>query len=154
MFKNPIGYRIRTLSNLMKKGIDCYFDTQHLGNKHSKATIMQAWIIGFVMLKNKHNEDTFQKDIEEEFTINRSTTSEMLKLMENKGMIERKAVGRDARLKKIVLTEKGIEFYQWVTDIMNNLNQQLLEGVSQQEQETMIVILDKLINNIKKSQLK
>ena len=45
--------------------------------------------------------DTFQKDIESEFSINRSTTSEMLKLMCKKGMIQRVPVAHDARLKKI-----------------------------------------------------
>lgn len=42
---------------------------------------MHTWIIGFLQDREDSNIDTFQKDIEEEFSINRSTTSEMLKLM-------------------------------------------------------------------------
>lgn len=41
---------------------------------------MHCWIIGFVQDREDSGLDTFPKDIEE-FSINRSTTSEMLKLM-------------------------------------------------------------------------
>ena len=70
-----------------------------------RATLMHTWIIGFIQEREEKNIDTFQKDIEKEFSINRSTTSEMIKLMCKKGMIKRVAVSHDARLKKIVLTE-------------------------------------------------
>ena len=66
---------------------------------------MHCWIIGFVEEREYIGLDTFPKDIEKEFSINRSTTSEMLKLMCKNGMITREEVDYDARLKKIVLTE-------------------------------------------------
>ena len=61
---------------------------------------------------------TFPKDIEKEFSINRSTTSEMLKLMCKNGMITREEVDYDARLKKIVLTEASRQHNRNIEDKM------------------------------------
>ena len=145
MFRDPIGYRIKTLSNLMKRNMD-----KHLGPQHDRATMMQTWIIGFIQLRDSEGKDTFQKDIEEEFSINRSTTSEMLKLMCKKGMIQRVPVAHDARLKKIVLTDLSREFNKRMSYNMEQIHNQLIEGLSQEEIETFIKISDKLIDNIRK----
>ena len=59
------------------------------GQRPDRVTLMHCWIIGFVQDREDSGLDTFPKDIEKEFSINRSTTSEMLKLMCKKGMIER-----------------------------------------------------------------
>ena len=94
MYRDPVGHRIKTLNNLMKRAMDKEF-----GHRPDRATLMHTWIIGFLQDREDAKIDTFQKDIEEEFSINRSTTSEMLKLMCQKGMIQRVAVVHDARLK-------------------------------------------------------
>ena len=97
MYRDPIGHRIKTLNNLMRKTMD-----KQTG-RPDRATLMHCWIIGFVEEREYIGLDTFPKDIEKEFSINRSTTSEMLKLMCKNGMITREEVDYDARLKKIVL---------------------------------------------------
>lgn len=145
MFRDPVGQRIKMLNNLMKRNMD-----RHFGPLHGRATMMQAWIIGYVQLRNNLGIDTFQKDIEEEFSINRSTTSEMLKLMTKRKMIERVPVDYDARLKKIVLTPKSCEFHDWVSSTMKELHQELVDGLTQEEIETYIKLTDKLIENLKK----
>ena len=87
MYRDPIGHRIKTINNLMRKTMD-----KKTGQRPDRATLMHCWIIGFVRDREDSGLDTFPKDIEKEFSINRSTTSEMLKLMCKKGMIEREEV--------------------------------------------------------------
>ena len=89
------------------------------------------------------------KDIEKEFSINRSTTSEMLKLMCKKGMIEREEVEYDARLKKIVLTESSRNHNRQIEDKMKEMHKKLIKDLSEEEINMFIKISDKLINNIK-----
>ena len=60
-------------------------------------------------LYHHKEEDIFQKDIENEFSIRRSTSSSIISLMEKKGYIERVSVAHDARLKKLVLTDKALQ---------------------------------------------
>ena len=143
MFRDPIGYRIKTLSNLMKRNMD-----KHLGPQHDRATMMQTWIIGFVQLRDSEGKDTFQKDIEEEFSINRSTTSEMLTLMNKRGLIERVPVDYDGRLKKIVLTKKSLEIHEWINQTMIQLHEKLTNGLSSEEIEIFMDITDKMIRNL------
>ncbi|KXU50705.1 MAG: winged helix-turn-helix transcriptional regulator [Coprobacillus cateniformis] len=145
MYRDPVGHRIKTLNNLMKRTMDKKF-----GHRPDRATLMHTWIIGFLDEREELGVDTFQKDIESEFSINRSTTSEMLKLMCKKGMIQRVPVAHDARLKKIVLTDLSREFNKRMSYNMEQIHNQLIEGLSQEEIETFIKISDKLIDNIRK----
>ena len=116
MYRDPIGHRIKTINNLMRKTMD-----KKTGQRPDRATLMHCWIIGFVQDREDSGLDTFPKDIEKEFSINRSTTSEMLKLMCKKGMIEREEVEYDARLKKIVLTESSRNHNRQIEDKMKEL---------------------------------
>lgn len=143
MYRDPIGHRIKTLNNLMRKKMD-----KQTG-RPDRATLMHCWIIGFVEEREYIGLDTFPKDIEKEFSINRSTTSEMLKLMCKNGMITREEVDYDARLKKIVLTEASRQHNRNIEDKMRKMHQQLIKDLSDDEINAFIKISDKLINNIK-----
>ena len=143
MYRDPIGHRIKTLNNLMRKTMD-----KQTG-RPDRATLMHCWIIGFVEDREYIGLDTFPKDIEKEFSINRSTTSEMLKLMCKNGMITREEVDYDARLKKIVLTEASRQHNRNIEDKMRKMHQQLIKDLSDDEINAFIKISDKLINNIK-----
>lgn len=145
MYRDPVGHRIKTINNLMKRSMDKFF-----GHRPDRATIMHTWIIGFIQDREEKGMDTFQKDIELEFSINRSTTSEMLKLMCKKGMIERKAVSYDARLKKIILTESSREFNRQIEKQMKMMHDRLVDGLTQEEIDIYIKLTDKIIENIKK----
>ena len=108
----------------------------------------QGNILNFILVEGqKHS--IYQKDIEKEFSINRSTTSEMLKLMCKNGMITREEVDYDARLKKIVLTEASRQHNRNIEDKMRKMHQQLIKDLSDDEINAFIKISDKLINNIK-----
>lgn len=144
MYRDPVGHRIKTLNNLMKRAMDKEF-----GHLPDRATLMHTWIIGFLQDREDANLDTFQKDIEEEFSINRSTTSEMLKLMCQKGMIERVGVAHDARLKKIVLTDQSREFNARMSRRMELIHDRLVDGLTEEEIDLYISISDRLIHNIK-----
>ena len=146
MYSDPVGRRIKIINNLMKRSMDKFF-----GQRPDRATLMHTWILGFLDYCQDAGKDTFQKDIEAEFSINRSTTSEMLKLMCKNGMISRVPVDYDARLKKIVLTEKSLKFNQELSRKMNELDKILIKGLSESEVETFLKLCDKLIDNLNES---
>ena len=146
MYSDPVGRRIKIINNLMKRSMDKFF-----GQRPDRATLMHTWILGFLQNRQDAGKDTFQKDIETEFSINRSTTSEMLKLMCKNGMISRVPVDYDARLKKIVLTEKSLKFNQELSRKMNELDKILIKGLSESEVETFLKLFDKIIDNLNES---
>ncbi|WP_296879822.1 MarR family winged helix-turn-helix transcriptional regulator [Thomasclavelia sp.] len=144
MYCDPVGRRIKIINNLMKRSMDRF-----LGRDiNDRATLMHTWIIGFLQYREDHGKDTFQKDIEAEFSINRSTTSEMLKLMCKKGMIERVPVDYDARLKKLVLTDQSREFNLRVKQKMDEIDKILIKDLTDEEVELFIRLCDKLIDNL------
>ena len=69
-------------------------------------TAMQKHVLKFILLETLHR-DLYQKDIEEEFQIRKSTATGILQLMEKKGFIYRECAKQDGRLKRIVPTDKA-----------------------------------------------
>ncbi|MBM6829425.1 MarR family transcriptional regulator [Anaerotignum lactatifermentans] len=94
------------------------------------------------------SEPVYQKDLEEHFSIRRSTVSKVLRLMEEKGMIERRAVSADARLKQILLMQRGREIHQTSSKIFHDLTRKMYEGISEQEKEALCQILEKMEKNL------
>ena len=105
MKKDCIGNDIRILSHQIHRWIE----NSPNKKKIDSVTGANAWIIGYISDKTKNNEDVFQKDLEKNFEITRSTASKVVNLMVEKGMVERQSVPWDARLKKLILTDKGRE---------------------------------------------
>ncbi|TPR18289.1 MarR family winged helix-turn-helix transcriptional regulator [Apilactobacillus timberlakei] len=98
---------------------------RHFDNMSRKydLTSTQMSIIDFINI-NKQKE-IFQKDIEEEFYIQRSTASVLLKRMENKQLIKRIPSSMDARKKQVILTDKSLKLQSKINDFMNQ-NQNLI----------------------------
>ena len=138
--KNAIGHEIKTLSNLIRRRLDN-------SPVFSEVTGMQGWIIGHVY-HNRYKRDIFQRDIEAEFLIRRSTATGILQLMEKNGLIIRGPVEYDARLKKIVLTPKAIAIHEAVIRELDRLEEQLEQGLTQEEVNAFFVIIKKMKRNI------
>lgn len=138
-----IGFRIRCLNNLVRRKLDERF--ARVGIEDISG--IQGPVIGFIFYKGREK-DIFQKDIEREFSIQRSTATVLLQNLEQKGMIIRQPVSHDARLKKIVLTEKAIQCHCRIQEQIDIFHRKLEEGISREEKEEMFRILDKLQENL------
>ena len=136
----PIGFQIRAVSNLIKRKLyETHPDGQPL------LTDLQGRILGFLY----HNQDReiFQKDIEEHFYIRRSTVSRLLAGMEEQGLLQRIPVPWDARLKKLVLTPKSIALNREIFRRLDEMERLLEQGLSRQELEEFLRILEKIKQN-------
>ena len=137
-----IGFEIKTLSNLIKRQFDQSSNKKEIDN----LTGTNGWVIGY--LANNQHRDVFQKDLELEFSIRRSTASKILQLMEKKGFIKREAVEYDARLKKLVLTEKALEVHAIAQQGINQLEEKISKGLTNEEIETFFKIAEKIKKNL------
>ena len=138
-----IGFEIKTAAHMMKRKID--WRTQE--NDGEPMTPMHGWIIGYLH-RNRGQKEIFQRDIEAEFLIRRSTATVILQLMEKNGMIVREAVPYDARLKKIVLTEQGIKRFEEVKTEIQKVETKLQNGLTQEEKNAFFAIMDKIKKNL------
>lgn len=113
-----------------------------------EVTLMHGWIIRY--LYTNQDKDVFQKDIEQYFSIGRSTVTNIIQLMERKGYIARESVEHDARLKKVVLTEKGIRNQEMLEDLVESLDTRLVDGITDEELYVFYSVIEKLKRNLTK----
>ena len=144
MKPRKIGREMSCLKNLFSRNIENN-ETIRFVNEITSAN---AAILGF--LEKNQSSDIYQKTIEENFSITKSTTSKILKLMEQNGLIERLGVDNDARLKKIILTEKGLAINESVRNVLDDVEKKALEGFSEEETEQLFSFLSRIKTNLKK----
>ena len=92
--------------------------------------------------------DVFQKDIEAEFCIRSSSATELLRQMENNGLITREAVEYDSRLKRVIATEKAQACQQMVTCELDELEQQIIKGIPKEKLEIYFEVAEKMMENL------
>ena len=142
MENQMIGRELRSLNNLIRR----YFEFTTHKQEIEAITGNNGWIIGY--LAQNHDRDIYQKDLERHFTITSSTASRVLSRMEQKGLIQRQPVARDARLKKIVLTEKAWRLKGLMREDIVQMEQTLVRGFSETEKKTLYSYIQRMKQNI------
>ena len=99
-------------------------------------------------LSEHADRDIYQKDLEEAFGITRSTASRVLRLMEQKGLVERRSVAHDARLKKLVLTERSRALLEEMCQTGSSVDEQLMRGFTAGEIQMLYDFLDRMFKNL------
>ena len=95
-------------------------------------TPMQRHILNYILLETLHR-DIYQKNLEEEFQVRKSTVSGILKLSEKNGFIYRESVKEDARLKRILPTKKAEALRPSILEHIHETEIRMTEGVSEQD---------------------
>lgn len=135
-----IGRKINILAKRVHRRIDKEVSQYGI-------TAVQSQILGFIYYKS-NKRDIFQKDIEEELDIRRSSVTSVLQLMEKNGYIRRVNVSEDARLKKIIITEKGLEIQKKVYDHIIEMENFLRSELNDEEISILINLLDRLCKKV------
>jgi DNA-binding MarR family transcriptional regulator len=139
---NEVGKKIIVLSHQIKRSLD-------RAAVDSGITGVQARVLGILGEAQETGKDIFQKDIEEKFQIRRSSVTGILQLMEKKKLISRESVPYDARLKKIVLTQESMELREHLHKNIYKFEEILVKGVSDEDLETFLRIVDTLSQNMR-----
>lgn len=141
MEERRLGLEIKRTSNLMKRKMrNSVCENDNLTGNHE-------YILGFLFYNRK--KDIYQKDIEKEYNIRRSTATGMLNIMEKNNLIKRLNNESDGRLKKIVLTEKGIKRHLETDEKIIQFEEEIKKGISEKELNKFFLTLDKINKNLK-----
>lgn len=135
---DSIGLEIKAINQLMQRQL--IKAAQDSGV--DRVTIMHGWIIGF--LSDNSDRDIYQRDIESNFAISRSTVTNILKCMEKNGYIRRESVDSDARLKKLSLTQKGIDTDRVIRGAIEQNEARFNDLLTEGEREQFISLARKL----------
>lgn len=139
--RNHIGFELRLAQNLLEA---------HMREEREQdgfcLTQLQHWIIRF--LDRNREREIFQRDLEEEFHTSRATISSTLQVMERNGLIVRTAVEKDARLKKISLTEKSQDFIRHIRENVEQIEARMRRGMSEEEVAMLLSLLRRVRKNL------
>ncbi|HHZ11626.1 MAG TPA: MarR family transcriptional regulator [Acholeplasmataceae bacterium] len=109
-------------------------------------TPQQGRIIRF--LAANRDRPIYQKDIEEFLNIRKSSVSSVIKNLERAGLIQRKHVPEDGRLKRIELTDAALSIHEHATQTNQLIEGKLRAGLDEEEIEFLEKIFDKLKRNL------
>ena len=131
-----LGNQIIILSNQVKHYLHQAAEVEGISGSQSR-------ILHYISEFSKKTE-VYQKDVEEFFYLRRSTVTQTLQAMEKNGLIRRSSVARDARLKKLELTEAGQALEAKIHTRVMQMEQRLRESLTEEEITQFLSITDKL----------
>lgn len=133
----PIGFELHMLANLIKR--------EFAAQAPAQLTPIQGRIIAMLCHRTGA---VFQRDIEAELHIRRSTATGILQLMEKNGLILREPVDFDARLKRLVATERAKQLLAEVDAAIRGFEQQLRQGLDEDQLAQLFMFFDILKCNL------
>ncbi|MEE1228988.1 MAG: MarR family transcriptional regulator [Lachnospiraceae bacterium] len=138
-----LGLTVKTLSRMIgQKMVEIQDQDPILG----EIPLLQRWIIGY--LSHCHGQDVYQKDLEKDFHVARSTVTSHVKQMEKEGFICRESVESDSRLKKLVLLPKGAKYEKQIEEAFIRAEEQMQQGIAQDDMNTFYRVIDQIKNNL------
>lgn len=140
MEKFRIGGEFRTVSNLIKRK----FDADPAMVEHKNVTGTHGYVLGFIRRKNSEGVKVYQKDIEQAFSIRRSTATEILNVMEQNELIVRKPNEQDKRMKEIVVTEKAIKIHENIIERLDTIDREIQSALTSEELTMLEGVIIKL----------
>ena len=140
-----LGIRLRKLNNAIRRYLD---HNSEIMRELDNLTCSNKWIIGYLFDAEEEGRDVFQRDLEQNFGITRSTVSKVLSLLEKKELIKRESVSHDARLRKLVLTEKSCELGTEMRREAEEMERRLRSGFSPEEIALMCSFIQRMQDNL------
>ena len=140
---NKIGFKIHKLDMEMKKLMDAGMRAAG----YDDVALTHGWILKY--LYDNRDKEIYQKDIEKHFSIGRSTVTTIIQLMEKQDLVRRESVESDARLKKVMLTERGFRHHDHVVTNFSKTHEDIFCSLSAEEKETLLKLMEKISDHMK-----
>lgn len=138
-----IGLTIKRLSNEIYRFLNLYIKENFPDERSTTQTF-------FVHYIGKTNQPIYQKDLEKQFNIRRSTATEILQHMEKAGLIIRHVSTADARHKIIKLTDEGETYFNETALVFQKVNQLLSCNISESDLEIFFSVIDQIHDNMQR----
>lgn len=141
MKHNNTGFYIKRISDYIESDANRALEQYGI-------TFSQARVLTFLL--KSQGKVVIQKDIEEYLELKHPTVIGILQRMEAKGIIVSEVDPQDKRQKIITLTALAFELEKRITDHVEDAEQRMAEGMTQEELDTIKMLLHKVYKNINK----
>lgn len=140
--KRRIAFVLRAIQNQIQLIIRKSLPKCEKGPKSQ----LQGGILGY--LYHHRERPVYQKDLEKEFRISGATATNTLQVMEREGLIVRKAQDRDARLKRIQMTEEALQGHARMEAHMEMMENCITGGMTEEEIRQLSRLLGMVMKNL------
>ncbi|MBK9289942.1 MAG: MarR family transcriptional regulator [Flavobacteriales bacterium] len=93
------------------------------------------------------NSEAVQTDLAQHLLKDKSVILRQLDQLEQNGWVERQMDPEDRRRKNLVVTKAGREIHRKAAKLRDKVFEQVLEGVAQKDLETMLKVLQRMVEN-------
>lgn len=137
------GALLNQTSRLIRRALDARINAE----VSSELSGVRGMVLGDIVRAERQGRDVYQRDIEQWFNIRRSSVTAMLQGMEQDGFITRCSVEKDARLKRLAATPKGVAYHDRIRASIDRFEQDLQQGLTPEEMAAARVVLNKILHN-------
>lgn len=141
--RTHLGFLCDCLSREVKNAVN-------RGLKDAKglsAASKYGWLLAYFV---RQTEPIFQRDLEQIFHLPKSTLADIIQIFEKEDLIEKVPVDGDGRKKQIVVTTKGRELNLITEAMIMEVEDFMMEDISEEEKEVVAKVLDKMQQNVRK----
>ena len=142
-----IIYKIKELDKAILRNVrlpDMEFADKFQISNNSTPTQMK--VLGYMI--DNYGKEIYQKDLEEKLDLSRATISDVLKRMENNGLITRLQNENDVRSKRIILSDGANKVFEKGIERIDYIEKKAIKDISQGDVEVFIKVINKMIKNI------
>ena len=92
-----------------------------------------------------------QEQLAQKLSVNKSNVARQVAAMEEEGYIQRTACGKDKRVLRLQLTEKGLSLLPAIGQVMDSWEALLVESLTESEQQILEILLLRLRSNARQA---
>lgn len=142
--ENYFCMSLRVMSNFVKKYISEKIVVLGL-------TSFQCGVLNYIKQNTKDDSVVFQKNLEDFFVTSKSSMSDLLWSLENKGLIIRTSLENgDSRKKEIKLTDEGKRITDLTDKFLDEVEEFFLSALENEEKEELFKIFRKFNERMEK----
>lgn len=138
-----IGGLLRELTIAVHRNIGVELSEHELGDMKGP----QSMALGYLIHASAQDE-IYVKDLEKYMKIRKSTASELVSRLEKNGYVKTEKSQKDGRLKRLIVTEEGHAAHDRILQFLQEIDDRLVEGLSKEEVDTLVNLLNRLIQNM------
>lgn len=138
-----IGGLLRELTIAVHRNIGVELSEHELGDMKGP----QSMALGYLIHASAQDE-IYVKDLEKYMKIRKSTASELVSRLEKNGYVKTEKSQKDGRLKRLIVTEEGHAAHDRILHFLQEIDDRLVEGLSKEEVDTLVNLLNRLIQNM------
>ena len=126
----------------------------HLGRERMEARLSEQGIditpvqTHVLLYLDRHGGEATQSEVVAHLRVKPSTANGIIDRMEEKHLVRRSVSTRDARQKRVVLTEKGREKQTQIRTVFAETEDVIAQGFSPEDRETLFDLLQRVRTNL------